>query len=264
MINLLLRFIEEYPLNTLSIFLTVFFLFLTSAYIGKFFSRKKTLDDKVGDDEAKIILGAILSLLGLFTGFILNVAISGYNLRQSAEENETIGIGKAYQYSTLLPTEDSLKAKKTIVEYLEARINFFNSGYTSNHAFWQELSFEKQNELWKIGMNNVKQKETAVTTAILNSYSDLYINQEKTMIGWQEQVPSATWVLLLLFAVTSNLLVGYNIRGIQGKNWMMHILPFLMAISLFIIAEIDVPGEGVIHVSSKNLEALKQRILIQN
>lgn len=264
MIKWLLEIIDENPLNTLEFFLIIFTVFLVAAYIGKIFSRKKSLSDKVADEEAKLILGAILSLLGLFIAFTLNVAIEGYNLRQFSEEKETIGIAKAYQYSDLLSKEESEKAKEKIKEYLDIRIEFFNSGYRKKHIMWQELSFAKQKELWDIGVNNLKRKEmleASVATAVLSSYSELYDNQQKTVIGWQEQIPAAAWILLFLFSVSSNLLIGYNIRGIQGKNWMIYILPFLMAVSLFIIAEIDVPGEGVIHVSSKNLDALKSRIL---
>jgi hypothetical protein len=37
----------------------------------------------------------------------------------------------------------------------------------------------------------------------------------------------------------------------------MLVLPFLTTLALFMIAEIDIPGEGIIHVTPDDLEALK-------
>jgi len=43
-------------------------------------------------------------------------------------------------------------------------------------------------------------------------------------------------------------------------NLMILVLPFLMALSLFIISEIDVPGKGVIHVTPDDLLSLKDTL----
>ncbi|OBY37158.1 hypothetical protein PR729_09025 [Providencia rettgeri] len=39
----------------------------------------------------------------------------------------------------------------------------------------------------------------------------------------------------------------------KGKNWLILILPSLTTLALFMIAEIDVPGEGMIHVTPDDL-----------
>ena len=53
------------------------------------------------------------------------------------------------------------------------------------------------------------------------------------------------------------MLIGYNIRGLRGSNIMILILPLLTTMALFMIAEIDIPGEGVIHVVPDNLVNLR-------
>ena len=57
--------------------------------------------------------------------------------------------------------------------------------------------------------------------------------------------PGAAWVLLILFAVSANVLIGYNIRGLRGSNIMILILPLLTTMALFMIAEIDIRVKGL-------------------
>lgn len=65
------EFINDTPIDSILLFIITFFLLIISAYIGKFIFKRKKLNDDIADDEAKIILGAILSLLGLLIGFVL-------------------------------------------------------------------------------------------------------------------------------------------------------------------------------------------------
>ena len=73
-----------------------------AAFLGKFSWRPGFAHDAKTEDELKIVLGATLSLFGLLIGFTLSFAISGYNTRMAAEENEAIAIGNAFQRVTLL------------------------------------------------------------------------------------------------------------------------------------------------------------------
>jgi hypothetical protein len=56
-------------------------------------------------------------------------------------------------------------------------------------------------------------------------------------------------------AVFSNVLVGYGARKVRVKLFMM--LPLVVAVSLFLIADIDSPRQGVIRVRPQNLESLR-------
>lgn len=46
-------------------------------------------------------------------------------------------------------------------------------------------------------------------------------------------------------------------RKVKGKNWLIFILPSLTTLALFMIAEIDIPGEGIIHVTPDDLISLQ-------
>ncbi|MCW2255177.1 hypothetical protein M2263_001268 [Providencia alcalifaciens] len=78
------------------------------------------------------------------------------------------------------------------------------------------------------------------------------------MASWRHQITNEAWFLLIFFAISANMLIGFNIRGTKGKNWLILILPSLTTLALFMIAEIDIPGEGVIHVTPNDLISLQE------
>ncbi len=251
--------INDSPIDSILLFVVTFILLVLAAYIGKYIFKRKAANEEASDDEAKIILGAILSLLGLLIGFVLSISINGYNNRQQTEENEAIAIGTAYQRAQLLNNSiDKAEASQLLQQYLEARIEFFKSGVSDENNQWRMISLDKQSQLWNIAVKEANQSPNPIVASVLSSFSDLYLSQQKTMASWRHQIPNATWFLLIFFAICSNILIGYNIRGTKGKNWLIIILPSLTTLALFMIAEIDIPGEGVIHVTPDDLALLQE------
>jgi uncharacterized membrane protein (Fun14 family) len=57
-------------------------------------------------------------------------------------------------------------------------------------------------------------------------------------------------------AICCNLLVGYGVRRAQAERVLMLVLPLVVSIAFFVIADIDSPIGGIIRVQSQNLESL--------
>jgi hypothetical protein len=58
-------------------------------------------------------------------------------------------------------------------------------------------------------------------------------------------------------AVCANLLVGFGARNFQKNIVLFMIFPFVIAVSFFLIADIDSPRGGVIRIEPRNLITLK-------
>lgn len=114
--------------DSVILFVVIFILSVGSAYAGKYLFKKRHGKTELADDETKIVLGAVLSLLGLLIGFLLTISIGGYNNREQMEENEAIAIGNAFQRAQLLSPENNLRANTLLNTYIDARIDFFNGG----------------------------------------------------------------------------------------------------------------------------------------
>jgi len=87
------------------------------------------------------------------------------------------------------------------------------------------------------GMNDVLNAEAYAQAALLN------------------RIPVAAWILMVAIAISSNFVVGYGARSaiIRPKFF---ILPLIVSISFFLIADLDSPRGGAIKVRPQNLMGL--------
>lgn len=228
-----------------------------AAFLGKFTWGRKFERAAVAEDEINIVLGATLSLFGLLIGFILSFAISGYNTRVAAEENEAIAIGNAFQRTTLLKDSHQEQAKQILLDYLSQRTQFFDTTDDDQRAQIRMESIRIQTNMWTLISKIAKANPDPMIATALNACNDLYTAQQKTMASWRHQIPGAAWFILIVFGICSNFLIGYNVRGRRSRSALIFVIPAVTALALFMIAEIDVPGKGIIHVSPDNLKALR-------
>jgi hypothetical protein len=64
------------------------------------------------------------------------------------------------------------------------------------------------------------------------------------------------WALMVFIAIACNVLVGYGARSARGAGVLLLILPLIVAVAFELIADIDSPRAGVIHVVPQNLRNL--------
>ena len=86
--------------------------------------------------------------------------------------------------------------------------------------------------------------------------NEVFNSQADTKAAWLNRIPTGAWVLMLLIAIFSNLLLGYRERS-SGRLALL-ILPVIASIAFFLIADIDSPYVGVISVVPHNLIATFQ------
>jgi protein-S-isoprenylcysteine O-methyltransferase Ste14 len=92
--------------------------------------------------------------------------------------------------------------------------------------------------------------------------NDVLNRQGYTQAAWWNRTPVGAWILMGTLAVCCSLLIGY---GTQRKGILvLTILPFLMSIAFFLIADIESPRQGVIRVTPENLISLSQSLHAPN
>jgi hypothetical protein len=86
--------------------------------------------------------------------------------------------------------------------------------------------------------------------------NDVFNSQADTKAAWLNRIPAGAWVLMVLIAIFSNVLLGYRERS-SGRIALL-ILPVIASITFFLIADIDSPYVGVISVVPHNLIATSE------
>jgi hypothetical protein len=140
-------------------------------------------------------------------------------------------------------------------KYIEQRISYYRA--TDPHLI-QEIdaaSAKLQAELWSAAAIVAKTQPTPPIALAIGGMNDVINSQGYTQAAWWNRIPLTAWVLMALIAVSCNFLLGY---GERRATWLLFILPVIVSISFFLIADIDSPRAGMIRVLPQNLLAQQQ------
>ena len=228
-----------------------------SAQIGAYSRRRRPLKDDERDDF-NIVEAATLTLLGLIIGFSFSMATTRYDLRKNYEEAEANAIGTEYVRAGLLPAADAAGVRAQLRKYLEMRVLFYR---TRNQRELQQINADTgklQTEMWSaVHVPAVAQPSPVIALAVAGM-NDVLNSQGYTQAAWWNRIPVSAWGLMILIAVFCNLLVGYGARSAGVNSGLLFIVPLVVSISFFLIADIDSPRGGLIHVVPQNLISLSQ------
>jgi hypothetical protein len=231
-----------------------------SSWIGFRLSKKQVA---IPDDERQdldLIVAATLTLLGLIIGFSFSMATNRYDLRKNYEEAEANAIGTEYARADYLPAGDASRVRALLKEYLEKRIEFYRARDYNLLNQINASTVQLQNDLWVALQPAAKAQQNPILALVVSGMNDVLNSQGYSQAAWWNRIPIGAWGLMMLVAICSNFLVGYGARRIgQGELWRL-ILPLVLAVSFFLIADIDNPRKGAIRVSPQNLISLAQSL----
>jgi hypothetical protein len=171
-----------------------------------------------------IIQAATLTLLGLIIGFTFSMAVSRYDQRKNYEAAEANAIGTEYVRADMLSAADTARVR----------------------------------ELWSTVRVRAAAQPTPVVALAVSGMNDVLNSQGYTRAAWWNRIPVAAWVLLATIAIGCNLLIGYGAH--RTCRLLFLVLPLAVSVSFFLIADIDSPRGGLIHVQPQNLEILYQTL----
>jgi hypothetical protein len=204
------------------------------------------------------IVGATLTLLGLIIGFTFSMAVSRYDQRKNLEAEEANAIGTEYVRVDALPPADASTIRALLKIYLDKRILYYAARAGGPIAEINAETMHLQNQLWAATIAPAKTQPSPVTALVISGMNDVLNSQAYAQAAWWNRIPAAAWILLVTISFFCNLLIGYGVR--LKSNFLFLILPIVLSISLFLIADIDSPRRGVIHVRAQNLETLAQSL----
>lgn len=234
--------------------LAVIFTLLTlSALVGQSVSQTMAEEQTGG---AVVLTGATLTLSGLLTGFVFSVALGGWAAREHAEVGEAMAIARAAEYVSLLPGTSGEEVAPLLRRYLDVRIRFYREQTPAGSRGWLHMAGDVQRRLWDRVSRAALREPGPLMPPVLSAFGALMASRQQAVAVWQRQIPDAAWAVLLLFAMSACFLVGHHPARGGRRNVYVLLLPGLTAVTLFMMAEIDLPGEGMIRVMPDDLEHL--------
>jgi hypothetical protein len=227
-----------------------------SAWIGaSFLRRRRRLEDEMREDFS-VIQAATLTLLGLIIGFSFSMAMNRYDQRKNYEAEEANAIGTEYARADLLPAADAAKVHELLRKYLDQRILFYTAINEQQIPQINDHTAQLQSELWSVVLAQASAQPTPPIALAVSGMNDVLNSQGYTQAAWWNRIPIAAWVLMAVIAIFCNVLIGYSSRNVKAERMMLLILPLVVTLAFFLIADIDSPRNGVIRVHPHNLESL--------
>jgi len=242
----------DYPLL---IFVSAFFLLWLAAWVGgRISQRRRDLTEDLRTDFG-VVLAATLTLLGLIIGFSFSMATGRYDLRKTYEEAEANAIGTEYVRVDLLPTADGAQVRALLKEYTDLRIRFYKTRDTEDLGQIDTQTAQVQAQLWSAASKPASAQPSPVIALAVGGMNDVLNSQGYTQAAWWNRIPVGAWALMFAIAIFCNGLLGYGARQMEPKLFM--VLPVVVAVAFFLIADIDSPRGGVIRVHPQNLISLR-------
>jgi hypothetical protein len=237
-----------------------FFLMWLSARIGIFVRTRQPNVDEYAHEDLDLIVGATLTLLGLIIGFSFSMAIARYDQRKNYEEAEANAIGTEYLRADVLPSADAARVRTLLRNYLDQRILFYETRDVNALGHIDAATAQLQTELWSAVRTPAGAQPTPVLALAVSGMNDVLNSQGYTQSAWWNRIPSGAWCLMAAVAICSNILVGYDSRRVGARVIRSLVLPLVLSIAFFFIADIDSPRRGIIRVHPQNLMSVAQSL----
>ena len=230
-----------------------------ASFAGVYLRRQLGAIDKEEREDFNIVLTATLTLLGLIVGFTFSMAVSRYDLRKHCEEEEANSIGTEYLRADFLPATDTPKIRALLMEYLQLRLVFYTmSGYAHGSARrLDEIDVhttQLQGKMWSLLHGSSASQGTATVALAAAGMNDVVNSEGYAQGAWRNRVPRAAWILMCMIAICCNFLMGFG--TVYVRPVLLLVLPTILSVAFFLIADIDSPRDGVIRIHPENLLSL--------
>lgn len=209
-------------------------------------------------DDLGLVINASLTLMALIIGFSFSMAVSRYDQRKNFEEEEANAIGTEYVRADLLPTADGAKVRQLLAQYLDQRLLFYTIRDAHRLEQVDSETARLQAEMWAAVQSAATAQPTVPIGLVVSGMNDVLNRQGYTQAAWWNRIPVGVWSLMIALSISCSLLVGYSMH--RTKSPVFTVVPFVVSIAFFLIADIDSPRGGIIHVHPQNLVSLSQSL----
>jgi hypothetical protein len=126
----------------------------------------------------------------------------------------------------------------------------------------QSLSKSEQlhNQLWTVAVAAAEKERSPMTSIYVQSLNEVIdLHATRLMAGLRSRVPAVIWIVLYLLGFLGMVLMGYQ-SGLANSRRSIAAVALILGFSLvlYLIADLDRPGKGVLQVSQQSMIDLQK------
>lgn len=216
-----------------------------------------------GAEEARGVTaaeGAVFALLGLLLAFTFSSATSRFEQRRDLVVKEANAIGTAYLRLDLVDAACQRELRPLFRRYVELRIESYKALGEDTARFRAGLAetTKLQQRVWRMASEcAARDPSPAVLSLLLPPINDMIDITTTRVAAIRAHLPSVIYLLLVLLALASGLLIGRGLAGAR-RPW-LHMVLYTLAIAgtVYVILDIEYPRRGLIRVDTMDIHMIE-------
>jgi hypothetical protein len=231
---------------------------LLSVELGYRVARYRLRHDEA-EKESPVtgMVGAALGLLAFMLAFTFGLAGSRFEDRRQVLLSEANAIGTTYLRAAMLPEPMRTETRNLLREYVDVRLEAVQQPDKLRAAV--SRSEELHNRLWSVAVAVTEKDRSPITGLFVQSLNEMIdLHATRIMTGLRSRVPGMIWIVLSLLAILSMVMMGYH-SGLANSRRSIVVIGLIIgfALVLFLIADLDRPGQGTLRVSQQAMIDLR-------
>jgi hypothetical protein len=219
------------------------------------YRQERSLEEK--ESSVGGMVGATLGLLAFMLAFTFGLAGARFEDRRQVLLSEANAIGTTYLRAAMLPEPLRTEARNLLREYTDVRLEGVQSGKFDQAVAKSEELHER---LWSVAVTATETDRSAVMGLFVQSLNEVIdLHAKRLMAAVRSRVPSIIWIVLYLLAFIAMLMMGYHTR-LTGSRRSLAVVLLVLGFSsvLYLIADLDRPGQGMLRVSQQAMIDLRR------
>jgi len=206
--------------------------------------------------------GAHFALLGLLIAFTFSGAAARFDARRALIVEEANAIGTAWLRLDLLPDDARGDLRALFPPYVEARIAAYRALPDVEAARAQlARAADLQAAIWARAVAAVRAGDSqSATMLLLPALNQMFDIGTARTAAARMHPPVVIYVMLVGLSLVSALLVGYAMAGARARSLLhMAAFAFMMAISIYVIFDLEFPRAGLIRIDAADAPLVELR-----
>jgi hypothetical protein len=216
--------------------------------------KQRSIEEK--DSNLGGMVGGTLGLLAFMLAFTFGLAGSRFDARREVVLDEANAIGTTYLRGAMLPEPMGTDARNLLREYVDVRLQGVQQNTLEEAIAKSEQLHER---LWSTAVAAVQKERTPTTNLFVTSLNEVIDLHATRLQRLRARVPAVIWIVLYLLLILAMVMIGYQ-QGISGGKRSLAVVALVLGFStvLYLIADLDRPGKGMLQVSQQAMTDLRR------
>ena len=249
---------DDFPLWLL--FLMTLALVASAIELGVRMGRRERRHSGLeGSAQVGLAVTSVLGLVAFIVGFVLGLAEARYETRRESKFSEADAISRAFARASFLPDSSRITARRLLRRAATAGLDL-EVPRAMNSAI--AVLGDTRDSLWTVASVEANAQPESDTRALfVESVSDVFdAFRREIFVARYGRIPPTIWVVFIALTVIGAGIVGYQsgLGSSRRPTSAMAVLAVSLATVVYVIADLDRPNRGTLHMSREAMVELHE------